>query len=98
MLYEVITVLGLPIPVITLERAGASAVVLALKDGENITYEGLEKAAAYDKSDLRIFGKPSAREYRRMGVTLAYDKVGSDINQLTAKAIKMANDIKVIVK
>ncbi len=90
--------LGLPIPVITLERAGASAVVLALKDGENITYEGLEKAAAYDKSDLRIFGKPSAREYRRMGVTLAYDKVGSDINQLTAKAIKMANDIKVIVK
>src|SRR5438270_12202431 len=33
-------VLGLPIPEIILERAGASAVILATKEGKNPTYTG----------------------------------------------------------
>src|SRR5213075_601901 len=39
-------ILGLPIPAITLERVGASAVILADKDGTAPKYIGLEKAMA----------------------------------------------------
>src|SRR5207237_1350261 len=70
-------ILGLPIPAITLERVGASAVILADKDGTNPQYIGLEKAMAHLQSDIRIFGKPVTRPYRRMAVALAYDALGS---------------------
>ncbi|MFN4198850.1 MAG: formate-dependent phosphoribosylglycinamide formyltransferase, partial [Flavobacterium sp.] len=56
-------VLGFPIPEITLERAGASAVVLASGNSTQPTYEGLEKVAVLPKTDFRIFGKPSTRPY-----------------------------------
>jgi len=88
-------VLGLPIPEITQERTGASAVILSHIDIENPTYPGLEKAANYPKSDLRLFGKSTARPYRRMGVTLAYDKVGSDVVTIVERAKEMAAQVKV---
>lgn len=88
-------VLGLPIPEITLERAGASAVILAAQDGNNPQYSGLEKAMRYKKSDIRIFGKPFTRPYRRMGVTLAYDVVGSNVDEIKQKAIAIAKEITV---
>ena len=89
-------VLGLPISEITLERAGVSAVILADVDGENPTYEGLEIAANYPKSDLRIFGKPSIRQYRRMGVALAYDQLGTNIDEVRDKAKEIASKVQVI--
>jgi phosphoribosylglycinamide formyltransferase 2 len=88
-------ILGLPIPAITLERAGASAVILADKDGDMPQYTGLEKAMAYPKSDVRIFGKPFTRPYRRMAVALAYDSLGSDVNEIKQKAIAIAKEITV---
>jgi phosphoribosylglycinamide formyltransferase 2 len=88
-------VLGLPIAEIKLERAGASAVVLADKDNTVPVYEGLEKAAAVADSDFRIFGKPVTRKYRRMGVALAYDRPGADVNRLVEKAKEIAAMIKV---
>ena len=98
MLYEVITraVLGLPIPEITFERAGASAVILADFEGDKFQYRGVEKAASYPKSYLRIFGKPLAREYRRMGVALAYDELGADVMQVVDKAKQIAKEITVV--
>src|SRR3989338_1733302 len=61
-------VLGLPIPQITLERAGASAVILATDENKNWPdYSGVENAASQPKSDIRIFGKPVIRVHRRMG-------------------------------
>jgi len=72
-------VLGLPISEITLERVGASAVILADNEGSNPYFEGVEKAAAYSKSDLRLFGKPTTREFRRMGITLAYNTIGENV-------------------
>ncbi len=63
-------ILGLPIPLVELLRAGASAVVLASQEGEPI-YEGVEDALAEPGVDLRIFGKPLARPFRRMAVVLA---------------------------
>ena len=88
-------VLGLPIPEITLERVGASAVILADKEGVTPTYIGLENAMNQKRSDIRIFGKPVTRPYRRMGVALTYDKVGSDITKVKERAMEIAGMVKV---
>ncbi|MCW3103339.1 MAG: phosphoribosylglycinamide formyltransferase 2 [Bacteroidetes bacterium] len=88
-------VLGLPIPEITLERVGASAVILAHKEGASPTFTGLEKAMDHVKSDIRIFGKPVTRPYRRMAVALTYDKPGSDVNAVTQRAIEIAAMVNV---
>ncbi|NTU44376.1 MAG: formate-dependent phosphoribosylglycinamide formyltransferase [Chlorobiaceae bacterium] len=89
-------VLGLPIPEITLLKAGASAVVLADRAGSNPYYTGVEDALREPGSDIRIFGKPSTRPYRRMAVTLACDQLGSDVDSLKAKAIANAAKVKVL--
>ncbi len=88
-------ILGLPISEITLERVGASAVILADKEGTNPTFTGLEKAMNHTQSDIRIFGKPVTRPYRRMAVALTYDKVGSDVNKVKERAIGIAKEVKV---
>lgn len=83
-------VLGLPIPEITLERAGASAVVLASENGESPLVYGLEQVAGLPKTDFRVFGKPTTRPYRRMAVTLTYDKPETDIEIVTKRAKEAA--------
>jgi phosphoribosylglycinamide formyltransferase 2 len=89
-------VLGLEIPEITLEHAGASAVILAHDDNSNQpVYKGLEEAVKFPKSDIKIFGKPTTREYRRMGVALAYDKTGTSTDELRKRAKEIAGKIKV---
>ncbi|NTW70237.1 MAG: formate-dependent phosphoribosylglycinamide formyltransferase [Chlorobiaceae bacterium] len=89
-------VLGLPIPEITLLKAGASAVVLADKEGLNPYFTGVEDALREPGSDIRIFGKPATRPYRRMAVTLASDQLGCDVDILKAKAIANAEKVKVL--
>ena len=91
------TILGLPIPAITLERTGASAVILATKEGSNPQYEGIPALLANPQSDVRIFGKPTTRVHRRMGVALAYDKPGSDVQIVKQRAIELAKMVKVMV-
>ena len=89
-------VLGLEIPEITLERAGASAVILANDENQNQpVYSGLTEAVKFPKSDIKIFNKPSTRIYRRMGVALAYDKVGTGTDLLRERAKKIADLVKV---
>ena len=88
-------ILGLPIYEIILERVGASAVVLADKDGTHPTYLGLENAMNQPKSDVRIFGKPTTRPYRRMAVALTYDNVSADVNAVKERAIAIAKMITV---
>jgi phosphoribosylglycinamide formyltransferase 2 len=90
-------VLGLPIPEIELVRAGASAVILADKEGKNPTYTGVEDAISEKHTDIRIFGKPTTRPYRRMGVALSYGPVGSDIETLKHKATGNAQKVKVVI-
>lgn len=79
-------ILSLPIAEITLERTGASAVILASENGENPSYTGLEAIAALPKTDFRIFGKPTTRPYRRMGVALTYDTLQTKAEAVTQKA------------
>jgi phosphoribosylglycinamide formyltransferase 2 len=79
-------ILGLPITEITSERNGASAVILATEESNNVTYEGFEKIASLPKTDFRIFGKPTTRPYRRMGVALTYDSLETPIESIVKKA------------
>lgn len=86
---------GLPIPEITLERTGASAVVLATSEGKNPSYTGVENVLKNTLTDVRVFNKPTTRPYRRMAVVLTYDKPGSDVDAIKQKAIDLAKTIKV---
>jgi len=86
-------ILGLPIPNINLEKAAASAVILANKIADSFTISGLTNALNQNNTDVRLFGKPSIRPYRRMGVALVYDSIFSDINDLRLKAKDAAKAI-----
>jgi len=86
-------ILGLPIPNINLEKAAASAVILANKVADSFTISGLTNALNQNNTDVRLFGKPSIRPYRRMGVALVYDSIFSDINDLRLKAKDAAKAI-----
>ena len=88
-------ILSLPILEITLEKAGASAVVLASENSNNPTFSGLEKVAVLPKTDFRIFGKPSSRPFRRMGVVLVNDAAEKPIAELVEKAKAAAKLITV---
>ena len=79
-------ILSLPIFEITLEKTGASAVISASESNNNPTYSGLEKMAALPKTDFRIFGKPSSRPYRRMGVALVNDSLETPVEEVVEKA------------
>lgn len=92
-------ILGYPIPVLRLERAGASAVILADRASTTAPeYDGIEQALSAENTDLRIFNKPVAREYRRMGVALAYGAVDENTDILRQKAKAAADNVKVIIK
>ena len=64
-------ILGLPIPEIKLLRPGASHVVLASKESEKFTIDGIEDALKIPDVEVRVFGKPTTRVNRRMAVVLA---------------------------
>jgi phosphoribosylglycinamide formyltransferase 2 len=90
-------ILGLPVFEIEHHRNGASAVVLApsdVKAGQPL-FSGVLNAASSPQTDLRLFGKPSVRPYRRMGVTLAYGSTSEDVHGLVERAKKAASEIKV---
>jgi phosphoribosylglycinamide formyltransferase 2 len=56
-------ILGIPVLDIPLVRNGASAVILAEKENNNLpTFSGLEAAANFENTDFKIFGKPTTRK------------------------------------
>jgi phosphoribosylglycinamide formyltransferase 2 len=88
-------ILSLPIAEITLEKAGASAVILATENSNHPTYSGIEKIASLPKTDFRIFAKPTSRPYRRMGVTLVNDTLETPIEDIVEKAKTAAKMVSV---
>jgi phosphoribosylglycinamide formyltransferase 2 len=88
-------ILSLPIFEITLEKAGASAVIAASENSANPSFLGMEKIACLAKTDFRLFGKPSSRPYRRMGVALVNDTLDTPIEEIVARAKTAAALIKV---
>ena len=89
-------VLGLPIPEITQEKNGASAVILSEIQSDSPNYQGIEDVCNAENTYIRIFGKPVAHVGRRMGVVVCYDKLGTSLEQLRDKCKSLAN--KVCVK
>lgn len=89
-------VLGLPIPEITQERMGASAVILSEVESKGMPqYSGEEEVCAATNTYLRIFGKPVAHVGRRMGVVVCWDQLNADQNALRDKCKSLANKVKV---
>ncbi|MBP6557154.1 MAG: formate-dependent phosphoribosylglycinamide formyltransferase [Flavobacterium sp.] len=88
-------ILSLPIFEITLEKAGASAVILANGNSSNPTYKGISEIASLPKTDFRIFGKPTSRPYRRMGVVLTSDSLGTPIETIVERAKETAKLVTV---
>ena len=87
-------VLSLPIPELKLLRNGASAVILAKSEStETPVFEGLADAMNTVDSEVRLFGKPATRPYRRMGVTLKYGT--NDVTELVKQAQEMAAKISI---
>jgi phosphoribosylglycinamide formyltransferase 2 len=85
-------VLGLPIPNITQFAPAASAVILANKDADSISFTGIAEALNTPDVDVRLFGKPDSRLYRRMGVALAK----AETTELArAKAVFAASQIRI---
>ncbi|MBK7148773.1 MAG: formate-dependent phosphoribosylglycinamide formyltransferase [Bacteroidetes bacterium] len=94
-------VLGLPIPSIELHKIGASAVVLATEESsinQTIRYDGVELALQDANTDVRIFGKPTTRPYRRMAVALAYDHIGGNVTAVKEMAISNAKKIAISIQ
>ena len=88
-------VLGLPIPAITQERMGASAVILSPVETSDPQYEGMEDVCASERTYLRIFGKPCAHVGRRMGVVVCWDTLDADQNALRDKCKSLAAKVEV---
>lgn len=90
-------VMRLPIPRLALHApAAASAVILADRESERFRFEGLAEALALGSEggevDVRIFGKPVTRPYRRMGVALA---TGASEKEARALAMRAAGKVKI---
>ena len=64
-------ILGLPVSESIAAQPAASAVILADRESDSFAFEGLTEALALGDTDVRIFGKPVTRPWRRMGVALA---------------------------
>ena len=87
-------ILEIPIHEITLEKNGASAVILASGENTNFpVFSGLDKAALLPNTDFKIFGKPSTRLHRRMAVALAFGN--EDVKDLVDRAKVVASLISV---
>ncbi len=92
--------LGLPIPCIKLLRKGASAVILSgitpeQMEGEVPQFRGVEQTCEED-ADIRLFGKPTVRMNRRMGVVVVSgDAETSNLDDLRDKAKRLASYVEV---
>ena len=90
-------IMGLPIPHIALTApASASAVILADRESGQFEFTGVAEALALGSEgaevDVRIFGKPVTRPYRRMAVALA---TGADTDAARALAKRAADAVAI---
>lgn len=96
-------VLGLPV-VTTMASPGASAVIYGgtgiAADGtegdgtvEGVGFAGVARALAVPEADVRLFGKPSASEFRRMGVAVA---TAEDVEIARERAREAASRVTVV--
>ena len=85
--------LNLPIPKITIIKPSATRVILSEKEAINPRYTGLNEALNLENTKVLLFGKPTAKKGRRMGVVLASN---DDLNLARENADVASNMINVI--
>jgi phosphoribosylglycinamide formyltransferase 2 len=83
-------ILGLPVDT-SLQKQGASAVILSDIKAQDFFYTGLNKALAVPDSEIRLFGKPEALVNRRMGVALASAETVDEAKNRAAEAAKLVS-------
>lgn len=89
-------ILGLPVPLAIIAAPSASAVILADRESADFGFDGVADAMAVDPSaDVRIFGKPTTRPFRRMGVALS---CGADTDEARALARQAADRVRIIYR
>ncbi|KUO55764.1 MAG: phosphoribosylglycinamide formyltransferase [Sphingomonadales bacterium BRH_c3] len=81
-------IMGLPVPAEIRARPSASAVILADRESADFAFSGVEDALGVTGGtvDLRLFGKPTTRPYRRMGVALAAAEDTDTARRIAAEA------------
>ena len=84
--------LNLPIPKITLIKPSATRVILSEDEFNNPSFSGLERALRFEDVKVLIFGKPSTKIGRRMGVVISS---GNDLDLARRNADRAALEIKV---
>ncbi len=88
--------MGLPIPNIVQEKIGVSAVILStIESEEKPRYKGLEDVTREESTYLRLFGKPTTRINRRMGVVVGYAPNDGDLDTLRDKVKGAAAKVEV---
>ena len=85
--------LSLPIPKIKLLKPSASRVILSHNEFINPSYIGLKDALEEENTKVLIFGKPTSKKGRRMGVVLSSN---DDLNVARRNADKAAAKIKIV--
>lgn len=85
-------VMGLPIPSVRLEYAGASAVVLSKTESCAPLEYNLDDALRED-AVVRVFGKPEAHVGRRMAVVLCRGSLSEPVEALRDKAKRLADTV-----
>lgn len=85
-------VMGLPIPSVRLEYAGASAVVLSKTESCAPLEYNLDDALRED-AVVRVFGKPEAHVGRRMAVVLCRGSLSEPVDALRDKAKRLADTV-----
>ncbi len=83
-------ILGLPVPEVVSLAPAASHVILADRESETVSFDGLTEAFAVPETKLRLFGKPDSRPGRRMGVALS---LGRDTDEARQRAEKAAHAV-----
>ena len=84
--------LNLPIPKITLLKPSASRVILSDEEFINPSYTGLNEALNIENTKVLIFGKPSSKKGRRMGVVVSSNE---DLTLARENADRAALKIKI---
>jgi len=83
-------ILGLPVDT-SLRNPGASAVIYGGMEAAGVRYEGVAEALRVPGTELRLFGKPTSFQRRRMGVALAE---GKDTDEARTRAKQAAGKVR----
>jgi phosphoribosylglycinamide formyltransferase 2 len=83
-------ILGLPVDTRLVDPA-ASAVIYGGMEAEGSAFDGVAEALSVPGADLRLFGKPTSHERRRMGVAVAR---GANVDEARARAAEAAGKVR----